>query len=579
MTQDQPTPEAQGATRLSRRRFLLALTGAASASLLAACGAPAAPAPTPPRAAATTAATAAPAAAPPPPATPLPTAVIEATAGASTGGTLVFAAESVGESLEPGLWNGFGSSNVLDNVYDKLTRPGINWSDPPRPGLAETWEISPDGKTYTFKLRQGVRFHDGTDLNADAVVRSLTRMTNPQDKSYVKGLYMNAEYGQSNWKSLTAVDDMTVQLVLKEPDAAQLYRLFHPAAAIMSAKAMDTYGAAVGTNPVGAGPFKLERFVAGQEVTLRAFENYWDGGRPPLDTVVVRGYADEGAMLAALESGEVNFAPYPPASAIQRLQNDTKFKVEPGPPLVTLFLGLNQLQKPMDNRDVRLAINYAINRQNLIDGVLYGLGELPSTLISPVELGFWEQGRKISTQDIDKAKAHMAKSGLPLPIDITFSFENNRFWPLMAELIKSDLEAVGFKIRLEKLEAGAYSNKVFTGETQLNMNQRSLWVPDPDNKVRLLHSSQGSAQFETGVAKTAWGQEISVLIDQGRSESDPAKRVAIYTTIQQKILEEMPYVTLAYYKKPLVIAKNVVVTPPSAVSSERIFLHKVAIAG
>lgn len=565
--------------RVTRRQFLRITATTAPLAVLAACAsAPAvAPLATAPAASAPEA-TAVPAAAAPPPSTPLPTAIAP-TAGvaAKSGGTLVFAAESVGESLEPGLWNGFGSSNVLDNVYDHLTRPGINWTEPPRPGLAETWEISPDGLTYTFKIRQGVKFHDDSDLTAEAVARSLTRMVNEQDKSYVKGMYMNAEYGQANWASMTATDPMTVQLVLKQPDAAQLYRLFHPAAAIMSIKAMDTFGADVGTKPVGTGPFKLESFTSGQEATLAAFPDYWDGGRPPLDKVVVRGYADQGAMLAAMESGEVNFAPYPPESAIQRLQSDAKYSVQPGPPLVSLFCGCNQLQKPMDNLDVRLAINYAINRPNLIDGVLYGLGELPATLISPVELGFDPAGRAISTQDVAKAKDHVAKSGLPTPIAITFSFENNRFWPLMAELIKSDLEAVGFKVTLDKLEAGAYSNKVFAGKTQLNMTQRSLWVPDPDNKVRLLHSSQGSAQFETGVAKLPWGQEMDKLIDAGRAESDQAKRIAIYTTIQQKILEEMPYVMLAYYKKPLVVAKNVIVTPPSAVSSERIFLHKVAL--
>jgi peptide/nickel transport system substrate-binding protein len=415
-------------------------------------------------------------------------------------------------------------------------------------------------------------------VNADAVVRSLTRYTNEADKSYVKGMYMQAEFGQANFEKIEAEGDMTVKLTLKSPDAAQLYRLFHPAAAIFSVKSMDEFGADLGTQPVGAGPFKVEKFVPGQEMTLSAFADYWDG-RPNLDTVVIRGYADEAAMLAAIESGEVNFAPYPPTAAIQRLQQDSRFKVEPGEPLVSLFLGCNQLQKPMDNLDVRLAINYAINRQNLIDGALYGLGELPATLISPVEFGFDPAGRAISTQDVAKAKEHVTKSGLPTPIEITFSYENNRFWPQMAELIKADLEAVGFKVNLDKLEAGTYSNKVFSGETQLNMTQRSLWVPDPDNKVRLLHSSQGSAQFETGIAETPFGKEISDLIDQGRSETDPTKRLAIYKTIQEKMLAEMPYVMLAYYKKPIVVAQNVVVQPSSAVSSERIFLHKVALAG
>lgn len=490
------------------------------------------------------------------------------------GGTLVFAAESVGESLEPGLWNGFGCSNVLDNVYDHLTRPGESWTDPARPSLAESWELSEDGKTYTFQIRQGVTFHDGAALDADAVVRSLNRMTDEQDASYVKGLYMNAEYGVANWESLTADGPSTVKLVLKAPDVAQLHRLFHPASAIISPQALDQYGADIGTNPVGAGPFKLERFVPGQEATLVAFEDYWDG-RPPLDKIVIRGYPDEAAMLAALESGEVNFAPYPPASEIERLQSSGNFNVQPGPPLITFFLGCCALNEPMDNKDVRLAINYAINRENLIEAVLYGLGEAPATLIGPTELGFDPAGRAISTQDVAKAQEHIAKSGLPTPIEITFSYENSRFWPQLAELIKSDLEAVGFKINLDKLEAGAFSNKVYGGTTQLNMNQRSLWVPDPDNKVRLLHSSQAQAQFETGIAETPFGQEISELIDQGRSEAEEAKRVEIYKTIQARILEEMPYVTLAYYTKPVVMATNVMNVPIAGASTERVFLDKV----
>jgi len=558
---------------LSRRAFLRVSGAASVGALLAAC-APAAPTPT---------------AAPAETATPLPTQVpiatpepvaptvvpIEAPTPAATGGTLVFAAEAIGESLEPGLWNGFGNSNILDNVYDRLTQPGEKWTDPARPALAESWEISPDGLVYTFKLRPGVKFHDGTELNADAVVRSLNRMTDPNDKSYVKGMYMNAEYGNANWEKFEKIDDMTVRLTLKQPDAAQLHRLFHPAAAIMSVKAMDEFGPQVGLNPVGAGPFKLEKFVPGQEATLVAFDDYWQG-RPAIDKVIFRGYPDEAAMIAAIEAGEVNFAPYPPSAAIERFQQNPNLKVEKGPPLVNLFLGLNRLQKPMDNIHVRRAINYAINRQNLIDGALYGLGVLPASFIGPAEFAYDPAGLEISVYDPEKAKAELKASGLPEPVEITFSYENNRFWPQMAELIKADLEAVGFKVMLDKLDASAYPAKVVSGETQLNMTQRSLWVPDPDNKVRLLHSSQGSAQSETGVAKSDLAARYDALLDAGRSETDPEKRKAIYKEIQDLILEDLPYVMLAYYAKPYVVASNVNV-PPNAVNTERIFLRGVTI--
>ncbi len=558
--------------KISRREFLTILMTAGATSFLAAC----APSPAPTSAPAPTTASSGAATAAPPTSGP------SATTAATTpkrGGTLIMAAESMGDSLEPGLWNGFGASNVIDQVCDHLTRPSdASWTDPPRPALAESWDISPDGKTYVFHIRNGVKFHDGADLDAKAVVRSLSRMTDTTDKSYVKGLYMNAEYGIANFDSISATDNMTVKLVLKSADNAQLYRLFHPASAIISPKALDQYGPNIGTNLVGAGPFKLDKFVPGQEANLVAFSDYWDKPRPYLDKVVIRGYPDDASMLAAIDAAEVNLAPYPPASGVKRLMDSGKWNVQMGPPLINLFLGCCMLNPPMDNVNIRLAINYAINRQNLIDGVLYGQGQLPASFVGPTEFGFDSSGREISKQDVAKAKDLIAKSGLPTPISFNFSYENDRFWPQMAELVKSDLDAVGFQVTLDKLDYNSYWAKDLGGKTQLNMNQRSLWVPDPDNKVRLLHSSQQEAQDETGVAKTPLGKQLDELIDAGRSETDKNKRLQIYKQLQDLLLQQMPYVMLAYYTKPVVMAKNLKDLPIGGASTERVFLHTVWLA-
>jgi peptide/nickel transport system substrate-binding protein len=540
---------------LSRRRFLLGTAGLAGMVALAACSPAAAPSGSAPAAEAGAA----------------------AATGPQSGGTLIFAAETIGESLEPGLWNGFGISNVIDNVSAYLTRPNSSgqWTDPPEPSLAESWEISEDGLTYTFKIRQGAKFHDGTDVNAPAIARSLTRQVNPDDVSYVEGLYMHSNY-TFNRKSIEAVDDSTLVIELERPDAAYLYRLFHPSAAIISPKALDELGAGINTNLVSCGPFKLEKFVPGSEVTLTAFDDYWDG-RPYIDQIVIRGYPDEGAMLAAIEAGEVNFAPYPPSSAVPRLRERSEMKVMAGPPLINLFLGCCTLNAPLDNRDVRLAVNYAINRQNLIDAVLYGLGELPASFVGPTEFGFDESGREISTQDVAKAQEHIAASGLPTPIALALTFESNRFWPQMAELIKSDLEAVGFAVTLDPQDAGSYWGKVNGGQSQLNMNQRSLWVPDPDNKVTLLQSQNAAAQGETGIAKAMpeYSAKMDELLAAGVSELDTTRRAEIYKEIQALILEEMPYVMLAYYTKPVVMAANINDLPIGGASTERIFLDKV----
>jgi len=544
---------------MSRRRFLQGAAGTASlftfAQLAAACGAPAAPATTTP-AAETSAA---------------------AATGPKQGGRIIFAAESIGESLEPGLWNGFGIINIVDNLAAYLTRPNSSgvWTDPVEGFIAESWTISDDGRTYTFKIRPGMTFHDGTPVDANAVVRSLTRQVNPDDPSYVEGLYMHTNY-TSNRKSITAPDDMTVVIELEAPDAAYLYRLFHPSAVILSPKSLDELKQGIATNLVSAGPFKLVKFTPGVEAQLVAFEDYYLG-RPYLDEIVIRGYPDEGAMLSAIEAGEINFAPYPPSSAIPRLLNDPSKKVITGDPVVSLFLAANVNNAPLNNKEVRKAINYAINRENLIQAVLYGLGELPATLIGPTELGFDPSGREISKQDIDKAKAHIAASGLATPIPITLTYESNRFWPQMAELIKSDLEAVGFAVTLDAQDAGSYWGKVLDGKAQLSMNQRSLWVPDPDNKVVLLQSGEASAKGETGIVTglPEFSAKMDELLAAGKSELDPEKRKAIYKEIQDMILEELPYITLAYYTKPTVMAANVEGLKPGAAATERVFLEDV----
>jgi ABC-type transport system substrate-binding protein len=282
-------------------------------------------------------------------------------------------------------------------------------------------------------------------------------------------------------------------------------------------------------------------------------------------------------MLSAIESGEVNFAPYPPSSAIPRLQQDPTKRVIAGEPVVDLYLANNTVNEPTNNRDVRMAINYAINRDNLIQAVLYGLGQQPATLISPKEFGYDPAGEAISVQDIDKAKEHVAASGLATPIPITLTYESNRFWPQMAELIKSDLEAVGFAVTLDAQDAGSYWGKVLAGEASLSMNQRSLWVPDPDNKVILLSSSDGAAQGETAIVAglPEYAAQLDELVAAGRSELDQARRAEIYKEIQDLILQEMPYVMLAYYTKPTVMAANIAGLLPGQAATERIFLEDV----
>lgn len=492
------------------------------------------------------------------------------------GGTLVFAAESMGDTLEPGLWTGFGTIHVTDNVGEGLTRSNFVNGEA-APALAESWTISDDGLTYTFKLRPGVTFHDGTPLTAEAVLRTFNRYSNTEDAAYVEGLYMQFGHGAPNIAALTALDDMTVEMVLNTPDATMLHRLSRPSAYIISPAALDQFGAEIGTNLVMAGPFKLDRLTLGQEAVLSAFDGYW-GGRPWLDQMVIRGFPDESSILTALEAGEVNFTLYAPFLSVPRLQESDAIKIEVGPALIDLFIGASAKNEPSSNLDIRLAVNYAINRDNIVLAGLNGFAEYPASILSPTDLGFDPAGREISTQNLDLAREHIARSGYATPIAVDLSYENNRFWPQLAELIKVDLEAVGFAVTLDALDSGSFWGKVNEGRTTFSINQRSTFVPDPNDKTVLLHS-KNSPGGQTFHELLPIAEEMDALIDAGLAELDPAKRVEIYQQIQALALAQMPYIYLAYLTPPVFMAQNVNGVPIEAAAAGRATLRDIWIEG
>ena len=473
---------------------------------------------------------------------------------AQYGGTLVFGAESMGDSFDIGFWHGFGGVHVIDSIGEGLVRADFE-NGGALPGLAESWEISDDGLVYTFHIREGMTFHDGEPVTADAIVRSMKRPINPDDPSYIEGMYMYGNQGTSNWESLEAVDDHTVVLTLMQPNATQLLVFSRPDGVIISPKALDEYGTEVGLNMAAAGPFKIERFVPGQEAVLVANEDYW-AGRPYVDQVVIRAYPDEAAILAALEAGEIDVTLYAPFTSVPRLQNSDNIRVEVGAPLVNLFAGANVAMAPLDNVLIRRAINYALDRDVLIEAGLNGFAEMPASLIGPLDLGFDESGREISVYDPDRARELIAESGLETPIPLELAYENNRFWPQLAELIAADLEAVGFDVTLDRLDTGSFWGKVGDGQTQLSINQRSTFVPDPHGKA-ILMARAGAEGSQTQHQALEVVDEIDALITAGISTAVPEERAALYQEFQALMLEHLPYIYIGYLTPPIFVSSRV----------------------
>lgn len=470
------------------------------------------------------------------------------------GGTLVFGAESMGDSFDIGFWHGFGGVHVIDTIGEGLVRADFE-NGGALPGLAESWEISADGLVYTFHIREGMSFHDGEPVTAADIVYSMTRPTDPDNPSYIEGMYMYGNQGTGNWESIEAVDDSTIVLTLGQPNATQLLVFSRPDGAIISPKAMRDHGTEVGLNMSMAGPFTIERFVPGQEAVLAANEDYW-AGRPYVDRVVIRAFPDEAAILAALEAGEIDMTLYAPFTSVPRLMGSESIRVEVGAPLVDLFVGANTAKAPFDNVMLRQAVNYALDRETLIEAGLNGFADMPASLLGPLDLGFDEAGREISVYDPDRARELIAESGVATPIAIELAYENNRFWPQLAELIEADLEAVGFDVTLDRLDAGSFWGKVGDGATQLSLNQRSTFVPDPHDKA-ILMARAGAEGSQTQHQALATAEEIDGLVQAGISSVDPAEREAIYAELQALLLEEMPYIYIGYLTPPIFVNKRV----------------------
>ncbi|MDE2637841.1 MAG: ABC transporter substrate-binding protein [Chloroflexota bacterium] len=488
------------------------------------------------------------------------------------GGTLVFGAESMGDSFDIGFWHGFGGVHVIDTIGEGLVRADFE-NGGALPGLAESWEISDDGLTYTFHIRDGMTFHDGEPVTAGAIVRSMTRPISPDDPSYIDGMYMYGNQGTSNWESIDAVDDSTIVLQLMQPNATQLLVFSRPDGAIISPKAMDEYGTEVGLNMSMAGPYKIERFVPGQEAVLSANEDYW-AGRPYIDQIVIRAYPDEAAILAALEAGEIDMTLYAPFTSVPRLQDSENIRVEVGAPLVDLFVGANVAKEPFDNLLLRQAVNYALDRETLIEAGLNGFAEMPASLLGPLDLGFDEAGREVSVYDPERAKELLAESGMDLPVAIEVAYENNRFWPQMAELIAADLEAVGFDVTLDRLDAGSFWGKVGDGQTQLSINQRSTFVPDPHDKA-ILMARAGAEGSQTQHQALEAADAIDALVTAGVSTVDSMEREAIYREFQALMLEQLPYIYIGYLTPPIFVSKRVQNVETFGTAGGRINLREV----
>jgi len=541
------------ANRLTRRNFL-ALTGLTAAAGLAACAAPAAPKAAEPTKAPEAAKAAEPTAAPEPTKPPEPTAAPAAKESVFIVGR---GGDSVG--LDPAILTDGESARVCNPIYDTLTRyegkvlKVVPW-------LAESWTTA-DSKVWDFKLRQGVKFHDGEPLNAQAVKFNFDRWQDPKNPNRFpsqKYEYWDIEFG-SIVDTTEVVDDYTFRITLKEPTALILVKLQQFNFAIASPKAIQAQGEKYATQagtPVGTGPFKFEGWVPNDKITLVRNDDWWGGKAnlaytqlPIITKLIFRSIPDNSTRFAELQAGTLDQADLAQTD-MMTLEGNPDYQKVVSPSMGVGYINFNVCTKPFDKVEVRQAFAYGVNWQGIVDNFYGGLADRAAGFTPPAILGS-NPDLKPYPYDPDKAKELLKTAGLEggfksefwyIPV-IRGYFPDSK---AIAEAMSADLAKIGIMLDLKTKDWGPYLDDRKEGKFPVWMLGWGSDNGDPDNFIgyHFIYIDGKTPNKEDCYANP----KLQELLNAGRVESDVTKRDAIYREAEKIVYDELPRVPVAWPK-------------------------------
>jgi peptide/nickel transport system substrate-binding protein len=342
-------------------------------------------------------------------------------------------------------------SVLYTNVFEGLTR--FMGDGSVVPGLAESWEISDDGTVYTFKLRSGVTFHDGTTMDAEDVKFSLDRARAEESTNAQKGLFAGIT-------SVDVMDPTTVKVTLEGPNGNFLFNMAWGDAVIVATESIEN----IKQQPVGTGAFTFGEWVQGDRITLTRNDNYW-GDAPALEQATFKFISDPTAAFAAVMAEDVDvFTGFPAPENLPQFEADPRFQVLVGSTEGETILSTNNKQAPFDNVKVRQAVAHAIDRQAIIDGAMFGYGTPIGTHFAPHNPAYVDLTGG-SSYDPDKAKALLAEAGLPDGFETTLHLPPPSYARRGGEIIASQLAEVGIKAEIINVEWAQWLESVFKGKT------------------------------------------------------------------------------------------------------------------
>jgi peptide/nickel transport system substrate-binding protein len=447
-----------------------------------------------------------------------------AEASAAAGGNLVVGITSDPDTLFPWKATQFQAVAILGTIYGTLTELDATLNVVP--GLAESWQVSTDGLTVTLKLRTGVKFQNGKDFTSADVKFSIDKIRDEATAAVAASTFASVQEVQ-------APDPLTAVLKLKSPDAAILAGLASVNLAMLS---KDDTEAALGTAPNGTGPFAFKERKPNESITLAANPGYW-GDKPKLASVEFRIIPDETSIVAAMQSGNVQFAVLDDP-LVAKSADGNGITVTKTPQLAYHALQLNARHAPLDNVKVRLAISCAIDRQQVLDTAALSEGQVTGPITSPAFRSD-PSARPCPTRDVTKAKALLAEAGFPKGVTIKTIVSQGEYATSVneAQNLQAQLKDAGITLQLDVMEIGGYVNKWlaadFDAAVALNGGR-----PDPDTMYGRYFTSTGNLNKVAGFSSPALDQ----LFAQGKQTTDVSKRKDIYAQISKNLEDNAVWV-------------------------------------
>ena len=361
---------------------------------------------------------------------------------------------TIGMVLEPpNLDPTSGAAAAVDeitygNIFQGLTRIAADGAV--QPALATSWEVQDDGRTYVFHLREGVSFHDGSTFDASDVVFTLDRARAENSTNAQKELFQGIE-------TVEAIDPRTVRVTLSAPDGGFAYNMAWGDAVILDPASADQ----AATAPIGTGPYRLAGWRQGDSIRLEAFADYW-GDTPAITNATFRFIADPTAAFAAIMAGDVDAFPnYPAVETLPQIESDPRFKVIIGTTEGETILAMNNAQKPLDDIRVRQAISHAINRQDVIDGAMFGVATPIGTHFAPMHPDYVDL-TGLSAYDPELSKKLLAEAGAS-DLNLRLALPPPPYARRGGEIIAAQLRAVGIRTAITNMEWAQWLETVFKG--------------------------------------------------------------------------------------------------------------------